>query len=77
MIEEYAQAHASGWGDFTIDTVADLLGHPRATTPQRSPGSMIAETVTLSLDRKPLACPAAGAVNITDVTSGTEGTSDD
>ena len=28
MIEEYAQAYASGWGDFTTDTVADLLGHP-------------------------------------------------
>ena len=28
MLEEYAQAYASGWGDFTTDTVADLLGHP-------------------------------------------------
>ncbi|GAA4567372.1 NmrA family NAD(P)-binding protein [Planotetraspora kaengkrachanensis] len=28
MIEEYAQAYASGWGDFTTDTVANLLGHP-------------------------------------------------
>ena len=28
MIEEYAQAYASGWGDFTTDTVTDLLGHP-------------------------------------------------
>ena len=28
MIEEYAQAYASGWGDFVTDTVADLLGHP-------------------------------------------------
>jgi hypothetical protein len=26
MLEEYAQAYASGWGDFTTDTVADLLG---------------------------------------------------
>ncbi|GAA2732481.1 SDR family oxidoreductase [Actinocorallia aurantiaca] len=28
MLEEYAQAYASGWGDFTTDTVADLLGRP-------------------------------------------------
>jgi uncharacterized protein YbjT (DUF2867 family) len=28
MIEEYAQAYASGWGDFATDTVAGLLGHP-------------------------------------------------
>lgn len=28
MLEEYAQAYVSGWGDFTTDTVADLLGHP-------------------------------------------------
>ncbi|NUW37092.1 SDR family oxidoreductase [Nonomuraea sp. SMC257] len=26
MLEEYAQAYASGWGDFTTDTVAELLG---------------------------------------------------
>lgn len=44
MVEEYAQAYVSGWGDFTTDTVADLLGRPRATsptspatTPRRSP----------------------------------------
>jgi uncharacterized protein YbjT (DUF2867 family) len=28
MLEEYAQAYESGWGDFTTDTVADLLGRP-------------------------------------------------
>jgi len=28
MLEEYAQAYASGWGDITTDTVADLLGRP-------------------------------------------------
>ncbi|MFI6980868.1 SDR family oxidoreductase [Embleya sp. NPDC050154] len=28
MLEEYAQAYASGWGDFTSGTVADLLGRP-------------------------------------------------
>ena len=28
MLEEYAQAYASGWGDFTTDTVAALLGRP-------------------------------------------------
>ena len=28
MLEEYAQAYASGWGDFTTDTVAGLLGRP-------------------------------------------------
>ncbi|MEU7855921.1 SDR family oxidoreductase [Nonomuraea sp. NPDC049141] len=28
MLEEYARAYASGWGDLTTDTVADLLGHP-------------------------------------------------
>ncbi|MFG3437299.1 NAD(P)H-binding protein [Nonomuraea sp. NPDC047897] len=28
MLEEYAQAYASGWGDFTTGTVADLLGRP-------------------------------------------------
>jgi hypothetical protein len=28
MIEEYARAYVAGWGDFTTDTVADLLGHP-------------------------------------------------
>jgi uncharacterized protein YbjT (DUF2867 family) len=28
MLEEYAQAYASGWGDFTTATVADLLGRP-------------------------------------------------
>ncbi|MGV9376324.1 NmrA family NAD(P)-binding protein [Nonomuraea sp. NPDC003707] len=28
MLEEYAQAYASGWGDFTTDTVAALLGCP-------------------------------------------------
>ncbi|MBB4935606.1 uncharacterized protein YbjT (DUF2867 family) [Lipingzhangella halophila] len=28
MLEEYAQAYAAGWGDFTTDTVADLLGRP-------------------------------------------------
>ncbi|RNL83310.1 SDR family oxidoreductase [Halostreptopolyspora alba] len=28
MLEEYAWAYASGWGDFTTDTVAKLLGHP-------------------------------------------------
>lgn len=28
MLQEYAQAYVSGWGDFTTDTVADLLGHP-------------------------------------------------
>ena len=67
MIEEYAQAHASGRGDFTIDTVADLLGHPRATSPtssattsQRSPGPMTAGTVTLSLDRNPLPAQPLG-----------------
>jgi hypothetical protein len=29
MIEEYAQAYAPDWGDFTTDTVADLLDPPR------------------------------------------------
>ncbi|MEU4231631.1 SDR family oxidoreductase [Nonomuraea sp. NPDC026600] len=28
MLEEYARAYASGWGDLTTDTVAGLLGHP-------------------------------------------------
>jgi uncharacterized protein YbjT (DUF2867 family) len=28
MLEEYARAYGSGWGDFTTGTVADLLGHP-------------------------------------------------
>ncbi len=28
MLEEYARAYASGWGDFTEDTVAALLGRP-------------------------------------------------
>jgi uncharacterized protein YbjT (DUF2867 family) len=28
LLEEYAQAYASGWGDFTTGTVADLLGRP-------------------------------------------------
>ncbi|MFI7134477.1 SDR family oxidoreductase [Nonomuraea sp. NPDC050153] len=28
MLEEYAQAYACGWGDFTTDTVVDLLGRP-------------------------------------------------
>ncbi|KAB2349679.1 SDR family oxidoreductase [Actinomadura rudentiformis] len=28
MLQEYAQAYVSGWGDFTTDTVTDLLGHP-------------------------------------------------
>ncbi|MFG1807552.1 NAD(P)H-binding protein [Streptomyces sp. NPDC049040] len=28
MIEEYAQAYVSGWGDFTTDSVADLLCRP-------------------------------------------------
>lgn len=28
MLEEYAQAYTSGWGDFTTDTVAELLGRP-------------------------------------------------
>ncbi|SEG84616.1 Uncharacterized conserved protein YbjT, contains NAD(P)-binding and DUF2867 domains [Thermomonospora echinospora] len=28
MLQEYAQAYASGWGDFTTDTAADLLGRP-------------------------------------------------
>jgi len=28
MVEEYARAYASGWGDFTTDTVAGLLGRP-------------------------------------------------
>ncbi|AWS43008.1 SDR family oxidoreductase [Streptosporangium sp. 'caverna'] len=28
MLEEYARAYASGWGDFATDTVAGLLGHP-------------------------------------------------
>lgn len=28
MLEEYARAYASGWGDFTTDTVAELLGRP-------------------------------------------------
>ena len=28
MLEEYAQAYESGGGDFTTDTVADLLGRP-------------------------------------------------
>ncbi|MFD0899014.1 NAD(P)H-binding protein [Actinomadura sediminis] len=28
MLEEYAQAYASGWGDFATGTVAELLGRP-------------------------------------------------
>ncbi|MEW1837965.1 SDR family oxidoreductase [Nonomuraea angiospora] len=28
MLEEYAQAYAGGWGDFTTGTVAALLGRP-------------------------------------------------
>lgn len=28
MLEEYAQAYATGWGDLTTDTVAALLGRP-------------------------------------------------
>lgn len=28
MLEEYARAYASGWGDFTTGAVADLLGRP-------------------------------------------------
>ncbi|WP_090943922.1 SDR family oxidoreductase [Nonomuraea jiangxiensis] len=28
MLEEYAQAYGPGWGDFTTDTVAGLLGRP-------------------------------------------------
>ncbi|SEG15052.1 Uncharacterized conserved protein YbjT, contains NAD(P)-binding and DUF2867 domains [Nonomuraea solani] len=28
MLEEYARAYASGWGDLTTGTVADLLGRP-------------------------------------------------
>ncbi|MCO5970108.1 hypothetical protein [Actinoallomurus soli] len=28
MVEEYAQAYASGWGDRVTDTVAGLLGRP-------------------------------------------------
>ncbi|MGN9789183.1 SDR family oxidoreductase [Nonomuraea sp. ZG12] len=28
MLEEYARAYVSGWGDFTTDTVAGLLGRP-------------------------------------------------
>ncbi|UGQ12882.1 SDR family oxidoreductase [Yinghuangia sp. ASG 101] len=28
MLEEYARAYASGWGDFTTDTATDLLGRP-------------------------------------------------
>ncbi|QFU88480.1 NAD(P)H-binding protein [Amycolatopsis sp. YIM 10] len=28
MLEEYARAYASGWGDFTTDAVAGLLGRP-------------------------------------------------
>jgi uncharacterized protein YbjT (DUF2867 family) len=28
MLEEYAQAYACGWGDFTTDTVNGLLGRP-------------------------------------------------
>ncbi|MFC4907430.1 SDR family oxidoreductase [Actinomadura gamaensis] len=28
MLEEYAQAYVSGWGDFTTGTVAELLGRP-------------------------------------------------
>lgn len=28
MLEEYARAYDSGWGDFTTDTVTDLLGRP-------------------------------------------------
>ncbi|GAB3812153.1 SDR family oxidoreductase [Micromonospora zhanjiangensis] len=61
MLEEYAQAYASGWGDLTTDTVADLLGRPRATsstssatTPQRSPRPTTAET-----DRAPTADSSA------------------
>ncbi|WP_062207607.1 SDR family oxidoreductase [Streptomyces sp. NBRC 109706] len=28
MLAEYARAYASGWGDFTTDAVAELLGRP-------------------------------------------------
>ena len=28
MLEEYARAYSSGWGDFTIGTVTELLGRP-------------------------------------------------
>ncbi|MGC7098427.1 SDR family oxidoreductase [Amycolatopsis lurida] len=28
MLEEYARAYAAGWGDFTTDAVAGLLGRP-------------------------------------------------
>jgi uncharacterized protein YbjT (DUF2867 family) len=28
MLEEYARAYASGWGDFTTGTAAELLGRP-------------------------------------------------
>ncbi|MEV0157729.1 SDR family oxidoreductase [Micromonospora sp. NPDC050686] len=28
MLEEYAQAYVTGWGNVTTDTVADLLGRP-------------------------------------------------
>lgn len=28
MLEEYARAYSCGWGDFTTDTVAQLLGRP-------------------------------------------------
>ncbi|MGI5271709.1 SDR family oxidoreductase [Nonomuraea sp. CA-218870] len=28
MLEEYAQAYVTGWGDFTTDAVAGLLGRP-------------------------------------------------
>jgi uncharacterized protein YbjT (DUF2867 family) len=28
MLEEYARTYASGWGDFTTDTVTELLGRP-------------------------------------------------
>ncbi|MEV0649354.1 SDR family oxidoreductase [Phytomonospora sp. NPDC050363] len=28
MLEEYAQAYASGWGQYSTDTVAELLGRP-------------------------------------------------
>ncbi|WP_028934090.1 SDR family oxidoreductase [Pseudonocardia spinosispora] len=31
MLEEYARAYATGWGDFTTDTVETLLGRPPRT----------------------------------------------
>ncbi|MBG0817786.1 SDR family oxidoreductase [Planomonospora sp. ID82291] len=31
MLEEYAQAYASGWGDFTTDALTGLLGRPPRT----------------------------------------------